>query len=432
MTSELSPQLFSQLQEENQRLRRAVEELSILNDLARAIGASVNTQEIIETITRKSLRALHAEQSVVTMIQQDSSDMTKTLVRENLSSTEQEKFHLHQSMLGWMMLNKKPLMINDPRHDERFRGVQWDDTVRSLLCVPLVIKSALKGVITVYNKKEGKPFTEEDQRLLVIIAAQSAQVIENARLYEQEKSLLAMQEQIRLAAQIQQELLPKKIPELPGYEIYATSISAQQVGGDYYDFISINDHRLAVCIGDVTGKGLPAALLMANVQATLRGQAISSQSPSECLSRSNHLLFLSTSSEKFCTLFYGILDVQHHEFHFCNAGHDHPFLCSDSGVVKRLSTGGLMLGIFDNVPFEQEIVQIQQGDVIFAYSDGITEAVNVAQEQFSETRVAEILQQYHNESANVIAERMIDAVRTHANGYPQSDDLTMLIVKRTL
>jgi sigma-B regulation protein RsbU (phosphoserine phosphatase) len=428
---ELSPQIVSQLQEENQRLRRAVEELSILNDLARAIGASVNTQEIIETITRKSLRALNAEQSVVTMIQHESSDMTKTLVRENLSSTEHEKFHLHQSMLGWMILNKKPLLINDPRRDERFRGVLWDETVRSLLCVPLITKSALKGVITVYNKKEGKQFTEEDQRLLVIIAAQSAQVIENARLYEQEKSMLAMQEQFRLAAQIQHDLLPKKSPQLPHYEIFGTTISAQQVGGDYFDFIPLDEHRMALCLGDVTGKGLPAALLMANVQATLRGQALLSQSASECLSRSNRLLFLSTSSEKFCTLFYGILDTGKHELHYCNAGHDHPFHFSDNGTLRRLAKGGVMLGIFENMPYEQESIAMKPGDLMFVYSDGITEAMNVNQAQFTESGIEETLRQHRNEPAQVIAERMIEAVRKHANGYPQSDDVTMLIVKRT-
>lgn len=223
------------LREENERLKRAVEELSVLNELARAIGASSNPEEIMQTIVRRSLRAVNAEQGVITLVEQKSADPMKTLVRAMVSTSEHEQFHLTQALLGWMHLHKKPLVLNDPRTDERFRGVQWDESVRSLLCVPMMIKSELRGVLTIINKnkKEGKRFTEEDQRLLAIIAAQSAQVVENARLNEREKQLLKMQEEVRLAAKIQAELLPHAAPVVEGYEIVGANIPAQVVGGDH-------------------------------------------------------------------------------------------------------------------------------------------------------------------------------------------------------
>lgn len=424
------PQETLMVQEENQRLRRAVEELSILNDLARAIGASVNTQQIIETITRKSLRALKAEQSVVTLIDVETADAGKTLVRQNFSTSAQEKFHLHQNVQGWIMVNNRPLLVNEPETDPRFKGTKWDSSIRNLLCVPLMVKSTLIGVITAYNKKDGLSFTQDDQRLLVIIASQSAQVIENARLYEQEKSLMAMQEQVRLAAEIQRNLLPKKNPELPGYEIYGMTISAHQVGGDLYDFIPIDEHHLAICLGDVTGKGLPASLLMSNVQATLRSQTLLNRTPAECLTNSNRLLFQSTSSEKFCTLFYGMLDIQKHELHYSNAGHDHPFLFSEDGSFRRLSTGGLMLGIFDKIELEEEVVSLHPGDFVFAYSDGIPEAMNANREQFKEEKMIEVLQQHRSTPLPELANQMRAAIKSHVRDSPPSDDVTMVIVKR--
>ena len=311
MTSEVDQRL-QQLESENQRLKRAVEELTILNDLARAIGASLNSQEIINTIIRRSLRALNAEQGVITMVHDRASEPTKTLIRTMSESREYEAFHLDQSLLGWMQINKKPLSMNDPANDHRFRGLKLEDSIRSLLCVPLLVKSELRGVISVCNKKDEDGFTHEDQRLLAIIAAQSAQIIETARLYEEEKALTSVREELRLALDIQLGLLPKTFPEIPGYRIAGSSAPAQMVGGDYFDFIAIDENRLAITLGDVSGKGLPAALLMSNLQATIRGMTLLDVSPAECLSRSNKLMYQSTDANKFASLFYGIVDTRNH------------------------------------------------------------------------------------------------------------------------
>ena len=420
----------SHLEEENRRLRRAVEELSILNDLARTIGGATSSEEIIQTITRRSLKAVQAEQGVISLAEKEMTDPMKTLIRATSSSSDQEKFHLNQSLLGWMHLNKKPLTLNSPRTDSRFQGVTWDASIRNICCVPLMIKSEVKGVLAVYNKKGSEEFSEEDQRLLAIIAAQSAQIIDNARLYEQEREFLSMQEQIKLAAKIQMELLPKDAPNVPGYEIAGRSIPAQLVGGDYFDFIPIDEKRMALALGDVTGKGLPASLLMANTQATLRGQSLLASAANDCITRSNTLLFRSTSDEKFVTLFYGVLDFQQHQLTFCNAGHDSPFLLSSGGGVKRLSTGGIILSMMESFPYDEEIVPMHVGDVLVIYSDGIPEAMNTHQELFTEKRLQDVLLSHYSDPA----EKMIDAIlaetKTHAGGYPQSDDMTIVIAKR--
>lgn len=273
ITSDGSSTQVHKLEEENERLKRAVDELSILNELATAIGALNSSEEVIRKIIGRSLRAVNAEQGVITVVDEQPDQPMKTLIRSMVSSSDHGQFHFNQALLGWMILNKKPLTVNDPPNDERFRGIPWDGSVHSVLCVPMLTRSALKGVLAVYNKKGGKGFTLDDQRLLAIIAAQSAQVVENARLYEEERSLIKMQQEFKLAAQIQADLLPKESPKIPGYDIAGATYPARTIGGDYFDFISLDQNRIAVCLGDVSGKGLTAALLMANLQASLRSQS---------------------------------------------------------------------------------------------------------------------------------------------------------------
>ena len=416
--------------DETARLKRAVEELSILNDLARSIGASLNSEEIMQTIVRRSIRALNAEQGVITLVDARNVEPMKTLVRAVVSSADQGQFHLHQALIGWMHLNLKPLMVEDTQRDERFQGVSWDVSVRSLLCVPLMVKSELRGVLTLYNKKEGLKFTTDDQRLLAIIAAQSAQVIENARLYEEEKQFLKMQQEVRLAATIQMDLLPKVSPSVPGYEIFGTSIPAQTVGGDYFDFIPMSEGRIALCLGDVTGKGLPASLLMANLQATLRGQTLVAVHPNECLNRSNKLLYQSTSPEKFATVFYAILDPRTHTLSYSNAGHDNPFIFAPDGSSRRLTAGGIMLGAFEEFTYEEDSANLQPGEVLVVYSDGFTEAMNAMQEMYTEKTLQTFLHAHRQESPRAIAEELIVDVQKHAAGFLQSDDMTVVIVRR--
>ncbi len=418
------------LEEDNRRLKRAVEELSILNDLARAIGASHDSEHITSTIVRRSLRAVRAEQGVITLVDRQASRDMKTLVRTMAGSHDRQAFHLEGSLLGWMQLNKRPLLMNDPESDVRFPGVRWDESIRSLLCVPLLVKSELTGVLAVYNKRGADGFTEEDQRLLSIVAAQSAQVVESARLYEEEQNLLHMREEVRLASEIQLKLLPKIPPRVPGYDIAGSSIPAEIVGGDYFDFIPVDENRLAVCLGDVSGKGLAAAVLMANLQATVRGQTLLRLPPAECVGHVNTLLSRSTDAHKFATFFYAILDSERHELSYCNAGHDPPLLAGRGRSPSLLETGGLVLGFLDPVSYEEEVIALDPGDLLVVYSDGITDATDDRDVPFGTERLSEALDRGRGETAAALIERIVSAVREHAGPQPQSDDMTLVVLKR--
>lgn len=419
------------LQKENGRLRRAVEELSILNELARNIGASHDVQQIIHTIIRGSLKALRAEQGVITLVGEEASDPTQTLIRTTASSGDHESFHPEQSLLGWMHLHKAPLLVNDPGNDPRFKGTDWNTAIRSILCVPLIVHARLTGILTLYNKKTPGGFTTEDQRLQSILAAQSAQIIENARLHVDALKLQRLQEEHRLAFEIQTNLLPRDCPDFPGYDLAGSSHPASSVGGDYFDFISMDDHRLALCVGDVSGKGIPAALLMSNLQATLRGQTlVVGDTITTCIEHTNRLLCQRIRKGSFVTLFYGVLNNRTHRFQYVNAGHNRPLLFTADGRIKELSSSGLVLGFKPDFAYAASELILNPGDTLLIYSDGVCEAMNLQREQYGTDRIVELFRAHQDKPVSKLIEHIHMSVQRHTGAAEQSDDITFLAVRR--
>ncbi len=266
--------------------------------------------------------------------------------------------------------------------------------------------------------------------MLSIIAAQSAQAVESARLYGEEKSLKIIEEELNFATDIQTNLLPKINPKIDGFDIAGKSIPAKEVGGDYYDFIPIDKNKNAICLGDISGKGMPAAMLMANLQATLRGQALFSSSAGECLSRANKLLYRSTDLQKYATLFYGILDTIENTFHFSNAGHNPPFLIDSAKKVTRLTKGGTVLGFMEDYQFEEDSIKLNASDSVIICSDGITDQLNKKDKEFGADRLLAILTENLKSTADTLIEKVFEAVKSFAKEVPQSDDITMVVIKK--
>ena len=417
---------------ENLRLQRAVEELGILNEIATAINSTLALEKILDLIAQRCVHHFQAEQGAVLLLEEQKTEKPfQTLCRIGDVSSLRLPYRLDDQLSGWMLKNRAPLLINDMSSDRRFSTGEGDlFPVHSLLCVPMVCKGKMTGLLVVFNKKAETGFSADDQRLLAIIASESSQVIENARLAEKEKALLRVQEELRLAYEIQNNLLPKEAPILAGYDIAGKSIPAKEVGGDYYDFLVPDANRLAFCLGDVSGKGLPAALLMANLQAAVRGQTMAGTSLTDCLERANNLLFHNTSPEKFATLFFGCLDAASHTLHYCNAGHIHPFLVKTSGEARRLETGGMVLGCLEGIPFTELETSLEKGDTLVVFSDGVSEAVNSADEEFGESQLASLAAANSGLSAAALIENIFATVSEHARNQPQMDDMTMVVVKR--
>jgi serine phosphatase RsbU (regulator of sigma subunit) len=424
---------MKRLEEENKRLKAAVDELSILNDIATAISTTMTLEDVIDLIVHKCIKHLKVEQGTVTLLDTLEQDKPfRTMIRKFDSTKEILPFHLDTQLTGWMLKHQKPLLINDFQDDDDFQTVSKADyPIKSLLSVPLLLKGRLVGSINVFNKQVLEGFTDNDKRLLAIIAAQSAQVIENARLVEEEQALHIMKEEMRLAYKIQMDLLPKDPPLIPGYDISGKSIPAKAVGGDYFDFIPVNKHLLAFCLGDVCGKGMPAALLMANLQATLRGQTLDKMPPCKLVQRANKLMYKSTDMDKFATLFYGTLDIKRHVLSYCNAGHNYPLLFRKGEDPQRLKTGGLVLGALEDFDFCEGSVLLQPGDLLVVYSDGVTEAINPDEYEFGEEKLLEIIEDQVDSTSEQLINKIINAVKGHeGDEAAQMDDITLVVIKR--
>ena len=417
---------------EIQKLKIAVKELSVLNDIATAVSTTHDLNQVVELIVHECVNHLNVEQGAIMLLDPtETDDQFRTIVREIDTDTNIVPYHFGVQLSGWMIKNQVPLLINDFPNDNRFTNLSGEEfPINSILSVPLKTKGKLIGVLNVFNKISEDGFTTNDQRMLSIIATQSAQAVESARLYDEEKSLKMIEEELNFATDIQTNLLPKLNPQIEGYDIAGKSIPAKEVGGDYYDFIPIDENKHAICLGDISGKGMPAAMLMANLQATLRGQALFTSSPGECLTRANKLLYRSTDLQKYATLFYGILDLSKSIFHFSNAGHNPPFLINSAKKVTRLTKGGTVLGFMEDYQFEEDSTELNTGDIIVIYSDGITEAFNKENEEFGEDRLLVVLKENMQSGADALIEKVYDAIKTFVKDVPQSDDITIVVIKK--
>ena len=422
---------LSNLQEENLRLRKAVDELSILNELARVISSTMGLDVVIENIIKRSVKAVHGHQGMITLVDELSPNTMFTLIRAADSSSDHQQFHLNHNILGWMMINKKPLVSNNFTSDSRFSGVRIEGDINSLLCVPLLAKNRLIGILAVFNKKEnGKFFTDDDARILSIIAAQSGQVLENTRLYEQEQKRMSMEKDLIAAREVQMNLLPKQLPSVPNFEFAANTIPAKEIGGDFYDIIKFDNNSYEIIVADVAGKGLPAALLATLGKGILCSQVLQHLPLRAQLKQSNTILRGSIPHKSFITLLLASVFPESRTVTIANAGHCYPLLYhSNAKTVEILSIKGMALNISDDLKCEERSITMQPNDCLVMYSDGVDDSQNIMQEFFGVDRLVSIVQSCAEASADEIVKRIIDEITLFSKGVSQFDDITLLVVK---
>jgi sigma-B regulation protein RsbU (phosphoserine phosphatase) len=245
--------------------------------------------------------------------------------------------------------------------------------------------------------------------------------------------LIALQQELDIANIIQTSILQKTFPAFPErkeFDIYAKMITAKEVGGDLYDFFLVDKYRLGVVIGDVSGKGIAAALLMAVCKTLLKATAYKGMPADNILSEVNNILVNESPPNMFVTLFYGVLDTRSGAFEYSNGGHNSPYLISSDGKIRQLDNiGGLMIGAFKDVPYESNVVMVQPGEIILFYTDGVTEAFNKEEEEFQESRLEQILANKNTLSSNDLVHHVFENVQTFSEGVEQSDDITCLALK---
>ena len=310
--------------------------------------------------------------------------------------------------------------------------------IRHVLCVPLKIvryvdgpaqlaDSRAIGVLYLDSREKGTLLSRTARAALQTLAAEAAVAIENARLYREAMEKARIDEEMRVASQIQQALLPP--PHRAGgfFEAYGTSISSRRIGGDFFDYLDLPDGRFGVALGDVAGKGAPAALLATMLQGILTGQAAVATGPADTLARVNKGLLARAVEARFATVFFGILGADG-ALVYSNAGHNPPIVVSASGV-RRLEAGGLVLGLFAQASYDQDTVQLAPGDIVVIFSDGVSEAANVDGEEFGDARIVEAISPVRGEAPQAVLQALLEAVKTFRGPAPQNDDVTALVVR---
>ncbi len=249
---------------------------------------------------------------------------------------------------------------------------------------------------------------------------------------QEHDQLVSIQQDLQIAREIQQAILPKTFPPFPGrneFSIFGSMIAAKEVGGDFFDFFLIDNERLGFVIGDVSGKGVPAAIFMAVSRTLIRATGLKGISASECMSYVNSLLCNESVSCMFVTVFYGILNILTGEIEYVNAGHNPPYILSGKNVIKLDMTSGIILGCMDDFEFGSKKIALNPGDQLFLYTDGVTEAFNVNDEQFSDERLVSYLEGHPPDSIDMLVKESFRLVTEFAEGAPQSDDITVLAIK---
>jgi sigma-B regulation protein RsbU (phosphoserine phosphatase) len=319
--------------------------------------------------------------------------------------------------------------------ESRMREKDTLQRTHSSMLVPLKTRNDLVGLLSLGPRTSGA-YNPEERHALQSVAGQLALVIENTRLAERLVEHERLRAEVELAAEVQRSLLPGSAPELPGVELCGYCQPARQVGGDYYDFIPVDDGAI-VCVADVAGKGISAALLMSVVQASLRGQLLQGrrhESLAEVVTRLNRQICASISPGRFVTCFCLELNYRDGTLHFVNAGHSPPLLVSKDNTVmsfRKLDIGGPVLGLFSDAIFSEGTVQLASGDVLVAYTDGVSEAMNTQEEEFSDERLCDVLKELQGASGKEILKEILSRVSDWSKGAPQHDDLTAVVMKRT-
>ncbi len=290
--------------------------------------------------------------------------------------------------------------------------------------------SEIVGAILLGEKVTETRMTHEESSLVSLVTHQVGISLMNGTLHRDRMVARLLEEEVATARKIQRNLLPENPPGLPGWELSASNRPSRDVGGDYHDFLPLPGGRVGVAIGDVSGKGIPAALLMSNLQAALRVQALAGLPTHRLVEEVNQHIFRTTGSESFISFFLGELDPAEGAFTYTNAGHNAPILVRTCGTIETLDTGGLLLGVFPRALYERGTIRLEPGDLLAFYTDGVTEATNQTGDMYSEERLVDVLRSWRDLPVGEIHDRLLESVRVFQAGRPPDDDLTLILVKR--
>jgi serine phosphatase RsbU (regulator of sigma subunit) len=390
----------------------------------RELAGHLSLDELFEVILGLSIEAVSARRGVL---------MTLENGELQVKANRGEGFRISGAVRDRVLKDKASLLVRDVLLDDAFRNRDsiMAQNVRRFMAVPLQTNATVIGLIYVDASDIMGEFMAEDLNLLTVMANVAAIRIEHARLAEVEAAEKVMARELEQAAEIQRQLLPAAAPRAEGLELAGYNAACRGVGGDYYHFHHYENGRVALIVGDVAGKGMPAALLMSNLQATVQVLLEELQGVADTVSRLNRLIAGSCPGNRFITFFLGVIDPKREEIVYCNAGHNPPMVVRADGSVEMLGGGGLILGVLARAKYEEKRCRLEPGDVVMLFSDGVTEATPPdLREEFGEDRLSALLAKNRNCPAEMIIDRVRTAVAEWIAGAPPADDITLVVARR--
>lgn len=420
--------------------REAYDAEQILSELSEDVRTMVETKPLLETVSTKISESLHVPQVILLLKNGHLFQAAHSLGYQNIPSATLDE---NDKTIERLKKNETLVIYQDDENSWVHEEIQSDEReklqqLNSQLLLPIGAKNELSGVISLSPKRSEEPYSPNDLRLLKSVAAQTGLALENSRLTEAIANEAAQKErlnrELEIAREVQERLFPQELPAIEGLDYYGACRPALGVGGDYYDFLELPDNKFGIAIGDVSGKGIGASLMMASLQASLRGQAIHCGSDLAALMKHvNTLVYEASTSNRYATFFYAQLDVKTRNLIYVNAGHNPPMLLRKAGnelEVIRLEEGGAVVGMLPTmfVNYSQGEIELQPGDTLVGFTDGISEAMNPQEEEWEETRMLEELKKVYGKPANEILPYIVAEADKFANGAKQHDDMTMIIV----
>jgi serine phosphatase RsbU (regulator of sigma subunit) len=405
--------------------------LALISKVGVTLLASATLDETLHQIASLVFEAVPAERCCIMMRDEGSEELMVAVARLRDREGDIGEIRVSRTIMEEVVGLGKSVLTADAQQDPRLMSSTMTlQGIRSVLAVPLGVGEKVFGIIYADSPIAESKFTEDHLKVLTTLSSVAAIRVENARLMEEQIQRERLEQELQLASEIQQRFQPTTSPIVPGYEMQGISFPCYEIGGDYYDFIKREDGRLIITLGDVSGKGTAAALLMSSLHAAVHAQAASHTSLVDTISAVNNYLAENTPTNRFITLFYAELDPQTGGLAFINAGHNPPLIVHAAGTTENLASGGLPLGIRPNADYREGRTNLQPSDVLVIYSDGVSEAVSPQGEEFGTQRLYDVVSRNLDASAAGIRDRIEAALTKWAQGTPAADDITLVIVKR--
>jgi sigma-B regulation protein RsbU (phosphoserine phosphatase) len=421
--------------------KQQIDGWGLMNKVVVGLLGSARLEETLQTVASLVFEAVPAERCMI-MFNDENAPADDGSANDDLNiriavakvrgqDVETDGIRISRSILQEVLKEGKSVLTSDAQHDPRFSGQTIAlQGIRSVLAVPLAVNEKVFGLIYADSPTYEVNFTEQHLQILTTLSSVAAIRVENARLLEESFDRARMEDQLKLATEIQQNLQPNSAPPVEGYEFQGISFSCYEIGGDYYDFIERPDGKMLVALGDVSGKGTSAALLMSSLHAAIHAQVAAKATLPETVNAVNAYLAANTPTNRFVTLFLAELEPSTGDLTFINAGHNPPLVVHADGKAEQLASGGFPLGILSTAVYEVGQAHIDPGGVLVIYSDGVSEAADPEGEEFGVERLADVVKNHLTKSAAGLRDRVESALSDFSKTAPAGDDITLVIVKR--